>query len=300
MLQGALPRVIAGLLRRTWLVAGITTTICAGFAAQAVSSWTADDEPEIGAHAPRAQATPARSVARSRPDGGSFVARNMFCSTCEPSAGSGPADPLFSGADVVLIATAIGASDGSSSATVRVVPTDAQGSFSVGDEIPRVGTVAEITRGWIDVVDRGGRHARLSLADTRSRGAATPSQTAAAGAPESPYADRVKKIDDATYEADRSLFKELVAGVTKPGAVRAVPVLDHGEVVGIRLGGVTAQSIPAAFGLKSGDVLTAIDGAPLKTANQVLELYAKIDSVSSVELGGTRGGKPMTLTLRLR
>nr|HEX4315230.1 hypothetical protein [Kofleriaceae bacterium] len=236
---------------------------------------------------------------RGRPDAGSLVARNMFCSTCGPESGPGSADPLFSGADVVLIATAVGPDATASSATVRVIPTDAQGNFAVGDDIPRVGKIDEITRGWIDVEDRSGRHARLSLADTRSRGAATPSPTAAAA--ESPYADRVRKIDDTTYEADRSLFKDLVAGAVKPGgAVRAVPVLDHGEVVGLRLGGVTPSSVPAAFGLRSNDVLTTIDGAPIRTANQVLELYANIDQASSVELGGTRAGKPLALTLRLR
>src|SRR5579883_877736 len=226
--------IVSDLLRRTWLYAAITATMCAGFAAHAASALTEADDPSPRlAHAPP---TPrARTASRPRPDASGLVARNMFCSACTPVTGPGPADPTFSGAEAVLIATAVGGDPAQSTATVRVVATEAQGSFSLCDEIPRVGRIEEIARGWVDVVDRGGRHARLSLVDTRSRevagrGAATPTT-----APADPFADRVRQIDDHTYEVDRSLVRELVAGVTKPGAVRAVPILENGEIKGIRL-----------------------------------------------------------------
>jgi general secretion pathway protein C len=303
MMQRALP-IIAGLLRRTWFYAAVSATMCAGFAAHAASSLAAADDPGASVvHAPRV--TPTRQAAHMRPDAGGLVARNMFCSTCALVDDPGPTDvssPAFSGAEVVLIATEVAADPAVSTATVRVVPTDAQGNFALGDTIPRVGRIDQIARGWIDVTDRGGRHARLSLKDTRShesaasgRGAATPATAAA-----DPYADRVKQLDDHTYEVDRSLVRDLVGGVAKPGAVRAIPVVDNGEVKGIRLAAVTPGSIPTAIGLKSGDVLTTVDGAPLKTAEQVLELYAQLDQLSQVDLGLTRAGKPMALTLKLR
>jgi hypothetical protein len=47
-------------------------------------------------------------------------------------------------------------------------------------------------------------------------------------------------------------------------------------------------------------VLSAVDGEPIKTAQQMLDLYAKVDQVSSVEFGGTRGGKPLALHLNLK
>ena len=68
----------------------------------------------------------------------------------------------------------------------------------------------------------------------------------------------------------------------------------------MRLLGVSATSIPFALGLRSGDALTAIDGAPIKNVNQLLDLYARLDQVSSVELSGLRAGKPLVRTLRLR
>ena len=38
----------------------------------------------------------------------------------------------------------------------------------------------------------------------------------------------------------------------------------------------------------------------IKNVQQLLDLYAKLDNISAVELSGTRAGKPLKLTLRLR
>jgi S1-C subfamily serine protease len=72
------------------------------------------------------------------------------------------------------------------------------------------------------------------------------------------------------------------------------------EVQGIRMLGVRPSSVAAALGLKSNDVIGAIDGEQIKNVQQLLDLYAKLDNINAVELTGTRGGKPLALTLRLR
>src|SRR5262249_57709539 len=94
-------------------------------------------------------------------------------------------------------------------ATVRVLGSEVQGSFGLGEAIPGVGTVERI--GWksIDVVDGAGRRATLSLLDsspaaTVAKGAATPQ------ASDDPFAGRSKKIDDHTFEVDRSLGRDMV------------------------------------------------------------------------------------------
>jgi S1-C subfamily serine protease len=114
------------------------------------------------------------------------------------------------------------------------------------------------------------------------------------------WSARIKKLDDQNYEVDRDLVHELVSGATRPGGVRWVPTLDHGEVTGVKLYNVSPDSIPWALGLHSGDALTAIDGAPLKSADQLLDLYARLGQLSAVELSGTHAGKPIVRTLRLR
>ncbi len=79
-----------------------------------------------------------------------------------------------------------------------------------------------------------------------------------------------------------------------------IPIVTDGDVKGVRLASVRAGSIPAAVGLKNADVINAIDGDPIKSAQQLLDLYAKLDQLSSVELQGLRGGKPLAISLRLR
>ena len=109
----------------------------------------------------------------------------------------------------------------------------------------------------------------------------------------------MRQIDDQTYEVDRSLVRELVSGGTRPG-VRPVPMFERGELVGIRLFGVGADSIPAALQLRTGDTLTAINGASIKSLQQLLDLYAGLDQLSSVEVSVVRAGQPLVRVLRLR
>jgi S1-C subfamily serine protease len=111
---------------------------------------------------------------------------------------------------------------------------------------------------------------------------------------------RIRAIDERTYEVDRSLVRELVTGVTRPGSLRLIPTFDHGALTGIRLLGATTGSLPAAIGLATGDVVMAVNGAPIQSAQQLLDLYAGLDQLSVVELSGTRRGEPLIRTLRLR
>lgn len=302
MVRSTLHSLLVGLVRRTWFVAVIATVVCTAFAARAVASLV--DATYLGPGSggtphppppPRAPAPPTRP-----PDGAALVARNMFCSTCAaPPSGPRPAGAAFAGHPAVLIATSVGEDP---RATVRVPSTEVQGSWGIGDPIPGVGKVTRI--GWvsIDVVDAAGRPVTLSLFDAaEAAGAGAPGAATPARAPAAePFADRIRKVGEGDYEVDRDLVRDLVSGAAKPGGVRMTPIVKHGEVQGVRVFGARAGSLPAAIGLRNADVLDSIDGNPIKTAQQLLDLYAKLDQLSSVELGGTRAGKPLAITLRLR
>lgn len=222
----------------------------------------------------------------------------MFCSTCDPAPESGPTSATYSGKPAVLIATGIGRD---SWATVRVIETEVQGSWSLGETIPGVGKIARIGGSSIDVIDSGNHRAKLSLLDGQvAAGHVTGAATPAAEAPADPFTERIKKIDDHTFEVDRDLVRELVSGAAKPGKMRMTPIIKDGDVKGVRLFGVTAGTPAFAIGMKNSDVISAIDGEPIKTAQQLLDLYAKLDQLNSVELQGTRAGKPLAIALRLR
>lgn len=291
-----LPNLLAHFLRRTWLVAMVTVVICAMFAAHAVAALFEADYLAPSAHASVPTRVVEKPKQKAKPDDSAFVERNMFCSTCAPAGPSGPTvATTYSGTPAVLIATSVGED---ARATVRVPSTEVQGSFGMGETIPGVGLIDRIGYTSIDVVDTSGRRGTISLLDKVATasvaGAATPA------AQPSPFADRVKKVADDSFEVDRSLVKELVQTAQHPVGMRAMPAFKDGQLVGLRFSGVTDKSIAAAIGLKSGDVLSTIDGKEIKTAQALLDVYAGVDSMNQVSLEGTRQGKPLAVKLYLR
>ncbi len=296
MLGPALQRIIGGFVRRTWLIALMTVAVCAVFTARAVAALVEARylEPTLrGAPPPPPQQAPVARPTRAKLDGSGLLARNMFCSECTVSAGPDPTDAAYSGAPATLIATSIGVDP---VATVRVLGSDVQGSWGLGDAIPGVGTIAHIGFRSIEVVDSNGHHGRLSLLDTKCTLPPDPPPAAAANA----WADKIKKIDDYTYDVDRDLIRQLVSGSAKPGGARATPIIDNGAVKGVRFAAIGAGTLVAALGIKNGDQIATIDGEPIKSAQQLLDLYAKLDQVNGFELAGTRAGKPLALKFQLR
>lgn len=283
------------LLRRTWLVALVTVVVCAGFAARAVAALVEASYLDPAARADRL-AAPVRvaTPVRKAPDGGLLVARNMFCSTCDAVPGGlSPVDVFVPGA--VLIATSVGLE---SRATLRVPGSEVAGSFGVGDAIPGVGRIDRI--GWVsvDIVDAAGRRGTISLVPAAGRGGAGAATPDVAAAADDPWAGRIKKLDH-TFEVERGLVRELVSGAVKPGSVRILPVTDGGKLVGLRLYGASTGSVASALGLHNGDVLAQVNNVQIESANTLLDFYGKLDQLNVVELGGTRGGKPLGITLRL-
>jgi hypothetical protein len=286
---------VVGLARRTWLVTIITVATCAAFAAHAATAILDADHLQAGPSPPQSAAGAAVRP-RPRPERTPPVERNIFCSSCGP-ASAAPAGLAIAGPlPAVLIATERAAED---RATVRVAGTEVQGSWGVGDAIPGLGQLARIGPMWIEVVDGAGHRGRLSLLD--AAGAPTTDPGPAVGpAPGQRWAGRLTKLSETDYEVERSLVRELVSTAGRPGGVPMIPVFENGEIKGVRVGRVREDSIQDALGLQTGDVLNAINGAPIKTLDQLLDLYARLDQLGAVELSGTRRGKPLVRTLRLR
>lgn len=313
-MRSSLPRaVLLGLTKRFWIVGAATVTVCATLAAQAAGHVVEARYLSDATHAPplpRVAPAPAPAAPTPSPAASSLpqrlVERNMFCSDC---VGAGVPDPaadggaLRSSLPLVLIATSLGTDPW---ATVRNTESGAQGAFGVGDRIPRVGAIAAIAGTWIEVANdaAAGRIERIQLLAE-----AAPGPTAGGGKPvaaaekppESPFADRVNKIDDHTYEVDRQLVRELAtsAGGQVKG-VRVTPVIKDDKLAGLKVLVAKPDSVAAAVGLRPGDVIQTIDGKPIESAQQMIDIMARLDEISSVQFDGTRRGKKEKLALELR
>src|SRR6185312_2666151 len=154
-------------------------------------------------------------------------------------------------------------------ATVRDDRTGSQGAFEIGEMLPGSGAITKIGATYVDFVNSASsREERISLLALASLQPPPPPGPPAA---DTPYADRVKKIDDTRYEVDRSLVKELVAAAGKPvPGVRMIPVSKDGKLAGIRVLSARADSIAGVLGLKGQDTLNAVNGVPIDSLDKML------------------------------
>src|SRR5690349_5915756 len=202
---------------------------CAAFAAHAVAALMEGMYLAPAARAGISSPLPARAAPPPpvAPDSSAFVARNMFCSTCTPPPPTDPSDGFTP--DATLVATSVGFEP---IATLRTKTVS--GNFGVGDAVPGVGTIAFIGFTYVELVDTDGRHGRVTLQGSGDAGrAATPPAAAAAA---DPWEGRLTKIDDHTFEVERSLVRELVSGQVKAGSARVIPVPGpNGQLAGLRM-----------------------------------------------------------------
>jgi general secretion pathway protein C len=228
-----------------------------------------------------------------------LVDRNPFCSDCRAQPGAGDPSPSTTIAvprELVLVAVMRGPRD---FAAIRNTSSGAQGAYAVGERVPGGGTIEEIAGTHVMLrLDAG--LARLDFPSDEPVAVPDPVTAPTTTKPD-PYADRVKKLSDTSYEIDRSLLSELMTSGGKgvPG-VRIGPAFKDGKLNGVRVSRAAKGSLAESVGLRTGDVVEAIDGMALDDMNKSLEAMGKLRTASSVRLQLKRGGKPVEIDYRLR
>jgi S1-C subfamily serine protease len=69
---------------------------------------------------------------------------------------------------------------------------------------------------------------------------------------------------------------------------------------GLRIDAVHAGTILSRLGLRAGDVITSVDGLPLRSFDDAASLYARANSVRSATIRVIRGGTPTTLRVDIQ
>ena len=299
--------------RQFWIVGAIAVMACAIFAAKAfghVIEATLLGDP---AHATKvAQTAPRPDVAPPKPahtkDGTQLAARNMFCSECTPSVAvaTDPSQIAITSLPLQLQATTIGATEAKSSAMVMSTDNAKQGTYFLGDVLPGAsGPIKGIHYKYVDF-ENAGRIERVML------GGAPPIVAAVAAAePDKPASDGddlqaaidsgIKKIDDTTFEIDKSLIDKVTANpMAFMKGARVVPAMKNGKPEGIKLYAIRPNSPYAKLGLTNGDTLQSINSFELTSVDKGLEIYAKLREATSLQVEVIRRGKPMTLKYTIR
>jgi general secretion pathway protein C len=297
--------------RYFWVVGALTVMVCAILAAkafghviEAVALGDSKQAPKIAAPPPRTEAPKPTRVK----DGTQLTARNMFCSECTPEV-IVPTDPsqiAITTLPLALLATNIGTTEEQSYATVVNNYTFAQGSYSVGDKLPGAsGPIKTIRYKFVDF-EHNGRIERVMLGGEPPT--TRPATVAAAPAPagdgdelQAAVDAGIKKIDDTTYEIDKSLVDKVIANpMAFTRGARVVPAMKNGKPEGIKLYAIRPTSPYAKLGLTNGDTLQSINGFELNSMEKGLEIYGKLREATSLEVEIQRRGKPVTLKYRIR
>ncbi|MBN1549248.1 hypothetical protein JW872_01155 [Candidatus Babeliales bacterium] len=104
----------------------------------------------------------------------------------------------------------------------------------------------------------------------------------------------IKKVKDSTFIIDPQAFKEII-----PSLAQLIEMLDittvykKGRSAGIRIGKVTSGSLGKELELTQGDVLLSVNGIPITTNKNRLEIYQAVLKVplgETISVVGNRGG----------
>jgi S1-C subfamily serine protease len=132
-----------------------------------------------------------------------------------------------------------------------------------------------------DIDENGNPVAKPTPAPTKTPAAAVPA-TPAAG----PTTATIKRADIDAALADFA---------STSSTFRASFVKD-----GLRFDDVTKGSLLSRVGLERGDVVTTVDGQPLRSLDDAANLYARLPTARGTTLQVLRAGKPVTLRVSIQ
>jgi general secretion pathway protein C len=313
------------LLRRYfWVLVVVTIMASATFAAKATNHVVEGKFLADAAHGPSvkppAPAPMAAASSRGK-DGAPLVDRNMFCAACLPPVPvtpttSVPIDPnmvVLTSLPLQLIATHVTdpktPTDRANFATVLNTGTQMQGAYWVGGEIPGAGKVVAVHYKYVDFLNTAtSRKERVSINGEAPPPPPPPVAVATADAPPADGDDLtaaidagIKKIDDTTFEIDKSLVEKVLANpMAIAKGARVMPSNKNGEPNGFKLYAVRPNSVYSKLGFANGDTINVINGMALNSMDRAMEVYAKVRDAQSLQVEVTRRGKPVTLNYSIK
>jgi len=161
-----------------------------------------------------------------------------------------------------------------------------QDLYRVGDTIQNA-TVKMILREKV-VLNVNGKDEILGIEKvTGSPGLRKPSSRPGATSSQNITVNR-SQIDTAVKDVN-TLMKQ----------IRIRPHFKNGQPDGFRLTGIRPDSIFYKMGLKSGDIITGVDGKDIESVDDALKFYQSLQSSSKVQLQIKRRGRSKTIDYRI-
>ncbi len=164
-----------------------------------------------------------------------------------------------------------------------------QNLYRVGDKVKEA-LVKMILRERV-VLDVGGKDEILQIEDLAAVSGAVRTPPGATAAPAGPPPAEPEPVAR-DVNLSRQTIEEAMGNVAElMKQVRIRPFFEGGKPAGLSLAGVTAGSIFEKMGIRNGDVLQAVDGQPIQTVDDVVNLYQSLSNAENIAIQVRRGGR---------
>jgi hypothetical protein len=276
------------LRRQIWIVDLFGILLGAALAGQATANLIAAALPHP---AVAVRPAPPRSPAPAPPADKSIdriVGRNVFCSAC-----GGPRAPAPTRHAYALLAIMIAPTDWRwSVAIIRDYERLTVGPYRVGARLGDA-RIAVIDNTSVLLADGHGGSEILELLERHA-------PTDRCDGPPDAIADGIKKTGPHAYEVRRVVIDRLLSGGITPPWPRIVPESRNDALAGFRVFGIGRDSPFAALGLANGDLLLAVNGRSIATAEAAIAAFAPLRAASHVWLEVERDGRRVRLDYAIR
>lgn len=198
--------------------------------------------------------------------------------------------PVLSALPLNLIGTIVFAIPEKSIATVELKSKNLVQAFSVGSEIDSIAKIEKVERE--KVIFRNLNNNRLEFIEMKS----TSKLSFKAGVAEVPSAKSKEVVETAPnkYKIKKSDLLKYTNNLNEIlQQARAVPNRDPktGEITCFRILDIAPGSIYEQFGIQRMDCISSVNGQPITSPQQALEMYNALKNSSNVSIGYERGGK---------
>lgn len=173
-------------------------------------------------------------------------------------------------------------------------------------------TVSAIYRQRL-VIARGGQYECVELGTQGQKGVGTASLSPTFSTPSTSEAklstkadtegvkEGITKLGENSYKIDREMLNEKLNDLESLARqARVIPHYRDGKPQGFKLVGVRPGSLYSHIGIRSGDVLKAVNGDEITSPNKALEMYEKLKNSSNVTLEVERRGRPISLEYKIQ
>lgn len=209
-------------------------------------------------------------------------------------------DPVLSNLPLNLVGTLVHSNPAKSIAAIELKSKNQISSFSTGKEIEGLAKIEKIERG--KVILRNLSADRLEYIEMKDANKVTfdtkPKAVAADG-----KETIIQKSGDNKFELKRSDLEDKLKDISSIlMQARAVPAKrpGSGETYGFRLLEIQPDSIYTQLGLQVMDVITGVNGTPVTTQQQALEMYQTLRNAPNIKITVERGGKTEDLSYTVK